>query len=146
MEPKEDPIKLLEMRIRQQIASSSEKTFNPENVQYHIHSAMLQKEKPGQSFAGGEEKTNSRAVYDRAENTGEQNESPPEKSGSEGLPAVNYMDRADERILMMEYIKGSKTQKAQHRKARNKYKKAYDPLDAAPFLQDGEAYFFDIKG
>lgn len=44
MEPKEDSIKMLEMRMRQQLNASPEKNIKPENIQYYISSAMLHKE------------------------------------------------------------------------------------------------------
>lgn len=44
MEPKEDSIKMLEMRMRRQLNTSSEKNIKPENIQYYVSSAMLHKD------------------------------------------------------------------------------------------------------
>ncbi len=63
MEPKEDSIKMLEMRMRRQLNLSSDKNIKPENIQYYVSSATLQKEETQQYIHINEEGKNSQNAY-----------------------------------------------------------------------------------
>lgn len=65
MEVNEDSIKMLELRMRQQLNSSSGKNIKPENIQYYVSSAMLQKEGVPQNIQVDGEKAIYQTVYEK---------------------------------------------------------------------------------
>lgn len=66
MEANEDSIKMLELRMRRQLNSTSDKNIKPENIQYYVSSAMLQKEGvPHNNIQTDSEKAIYQTVYEK---------------------------------------------------------------------------------
>lgn len=173
MESKEDSIKILEMRIRQQMNHSLQKNVKPENIKYYMPSAALPQ-------------PNLRQEPQRADTAGAGPESDPAADGprigmpltdslGEGIPlsdapkaaappsdvpepvpqkaevnlpvGAEYIDRAVGALPMAEYehIEIPESKEVQHAKALTGYETSRS-LDRKGTFRMEDMHFLDAKG
>lgn len=140
MEPKEDSIKMLEMRIRHQMNLSTDKNLKPENMQYYIPSSgMATPEEQQQAESAGTENLQQAASVGEDGTEGQMlYENPPAD--------MDYIERAGEMAQMIESIELSETKEAQHARARNGYERVSRLLDDEMSFETKENHLLDAKG
>lgn len=161
MEPKEDSIKMLEMRIRHQMNLSAEKNMKPENMKYYVPPSGMIRNEEQQSdgkgnlqqaaFMAGSENPQQPVPMVGRENP--QQAAPiggDETDGQmlyENLPAdTEYIERSDEMSQMIESIDLSETKEAQHARAKNGYERVSRLLDDEEGSKIKENHLLDAKG
>lgn len=163
MESNEDSIKILEMRIRQQMNHSSKKNLKPENIQYYVSSsAMLHRQDLEQDLPSDakivlnpdinfkeeilQQKTHIEGEDLQQDVSGGEGETA-DQSGFENLPVdTEYIDRASEMAQMIEHIEISEAKEAQHVKARSGYERVRRSLDTEKTIDMKKSHLFDAKG
>lgn len=156
MEPNEDSIKMLEMRIRQQMIHSSEKIVKTENIRYHLNSAKLQNEELWSGISGHGEKINAQIEEEKPQESGKLRDRGTGRGESGKLLVEDYiereakmsqmMEREAEMSKMMEYVERSGIKGTPHTKAKSGYGRVSQPYGTEMFFGEGSACLFDIKG
>ena len=131
MESNEDSIKILEMRIRQQMGYSLQKNMKPENLKYYMPSAVQPKPDIHQEI----HTENAQFVHSAAD------------AVKPGIPAVGDIDHVIGPPPMMEYehIEIPEPKEVQHARAMSGYERSHSLERKEIFNMEGK-HFLDSKG
>ena len=151
MESNEDSIKILEMRIRQQMGYSLQKNMKPENLKYYMPSAVQPKPDIRQEI----HMENAQFVHSAADAVkpgippvGDAGAGIPIQAGSGSLPlSEEYIDQVIGPPPMMEYehIEIPEPKEVQHARAMSGYERSHSLERKEIFNMEGKL-FLDSKG
>ena len=159
MESNEDSIKMLEMRIRQQINDSLQRNLKPENIKYYMPSAVFPKADIQQAQQSADAAGDANPSGDGPESDSAADgpkigmplsdvSAPALQAADVNLPVgAEYIDRAAGTMPMREYenIKIPELKEVQHAKAMTGYE-AFRSLDRKGSFNMEDMHFLDAKG
>lgn len=167
MEPSEEAIKMLETRMRSQMGRPSEKSMNPENLQYFLSHVMRQREDIWQDIRGGEEKETDEWMIsgngfgDQAAAAGTasgqayiKEQAYPIADAAEEvrvdyenmLADAKYIEKVGRIAHMMGQKEASEANEVQHKRARSGYERVSREQDGTGLSRISRRHLVDMKG
>lgn len=165
MEPNEEAIKMLETRMRSQMGRPSEKSINPENLQYFLPHVTRQKEDIWQDIRGEEKETDDwmtggngfGAQAAAAVTSGQTYIKEPAGPAADAaeevrvdyenlLADVKYIEKVGRMAHMMGQKEAPEANEVQHARARSGYEKVSREQDGTGLSRISRRHLVDMKG
>lgn len=157
MKSEDESIKMLEMRIQQQLSLSREKQMTPQNIQYYISSATLHRENLQPDLSSANEaipgQTVSKNLQAGQKLAPEKTESPRQGDAVSDSKAASMQKEHEDYRQQLPYFKtietaqrgkSSEMSETRQQKGQHEYKKALRAVHAEEFFET-RASLFDGK-